>query len=400
MDPPRFAVVADDFFDGERLHHFPHTLTIAAGVVESVAEGDFGELLATQGWAVERGALLLPGLVDAHVHLFLDGASTDLAHRAEHLRRPLPQLVNSARQQARDTAAWGVTLVRDAGDRHGINHRLRQEAQQPRSALPRVRSAGCGLKRPRRYGSFMGVDAGAAANLDALVEEIANDADEVKLILTGTLSFDGKGGEEEDPQFSTAEATRVVQGAHRRGRKVMAHCSSTAGLQIALAAQVDSIEHGFFVDRSVLERMRDLDIAWTPTFGPLHFQWAHPKVARWPGPAVDTMRRLLDDHAEHLRLAHALGVRLLVGSDAGSMGMQHGRAVYEEMRQFLRAGLPLQAVLAAATGVPRRHFGEPWPRLVKGAPFEAVLFLASPFGDARLLQRPHRVWLARSAALS
>jgi imidazolonepropionase-like amidohydrolase len=397
MDTPRLAVIAERYFDGERLHRFPHTLTVVDGVIESVAEGDFSELLELQGLPVERGDLLLPGLVDAHAHLFLDGASTDLAHRAEHLKRPLAQLTEAARQHARETAAWGVTLVRDAGDRHGINHRLREEALVPGSGMPRVRSAGSALKRPHRYGGFMGIDANAADNLVALVEERARTSDEIKLILTGTIAFDAS-ADEEEPQFSAGEAALVVAAAHRCGRKVMAHCSSPSGLEIAVSAGVDSIEHGFFVDRAMLARMRDRDLAWTPTFCPLHYQWAHPRVARWSAAVIDTMRRILDEHAEHLRIAHELGVRLLVGTDAGSMGVQHGRAVYEEMRHFLDAGLPLEAVLRAATGAPRQHFGEPHPRLVQGGPFEAVLFHSSPFGDPRTLQRPYRVWRAPQQA--
>jgi imidazolonepropionase-like amidohydrolase len=400
MSASRLAVIADQFFDGERLHRWRHTVRVVDGRIDSVEEGDLEHALAREGWAIERGALLLPGLVDAHVHLFLDGATTNVAQRAEHLKRPAEELAAAARQHARDTADWGVTLVRDAGDRHGINHRIRAEALEPGSGLARVRSVGAGLKRAKRYGAFMGMDAGDAASLPALVEELARASDEIKLILTGIIDFE-LGGVTEAPQFSASEAALVVATARRCGRKVLAHCSGPQGLEIAVDAGVDSIEHGFFIDRTTLARMRDRDQAWTPTFCPVHFQWAHPGVARWPAATVRSLRRILDEHAEHLRIAHQLGVRLLVGTDAGSMGVHHGRAVFEEMRHFLDAGLPLEAVLRAATSAPRRHFGEPDACLVAGAPFEAVLFHAHPLADARVLQRPHRVWTApRTASAS
>lgn len=391
----RFAVVAEQFFDGEALHRAPHTVRVAGGRVLAVEEGDFEPSLAAAGWTVERGALLLPGLVDAHAHLFLDGACTDARHRADHLRKPIEQLTEGARLHAREASAWGVTLVRDAGDRHGINHAIRGEAGQAGSGMAQVRSAGRGIKRAGRYGAFMGVDVEGSDGLPGLVQELARDSDEIKLILTGVIDFDARTAGDE-PQFTAAETRLVVEAAHRCGRKVLAHCSGLAGLDVAVGAGVDCIEHGFFMDRVTLAHMRDRDLAWTPTFCPVHFQWAHPKVSRWPAGTIARMRRVLDEHCEHLRLAHEMGVRLLVGTDAGSMGVQHGRAVLEEIWHFLDAGLPLEPVLRAATGAPRRHFGLPHPRLARGAPFEAVLFQAPPFDDGRVLHRPRKVWTSGS----
>ncbi|MEJ8834982.1 amidohydrolase family protein [Ramlibacter sp. AN1133] len=389
---PRLAVIVDQFFDGDRLYRERRTLRVIEGRIDSVTPGDHTDALAAEGWTIERGGFLMPGMVDAHVHLFLDGACTDSAQRAAHLKRPVEQLTEGARVHAREARAWGVTLLRDAGDRHGINHQIRREAAPAGSGMARVRSVGRGIRRAHGYGAFMAADAGDGVALPTLVEQLARSNDEIKLVLTGIVDFEA-GDAADAPQFTHTEAALVVQAAHRCGRKVMAHCSGPRGLDIALAAGVDSVEHGYFVDRAMLSRMRDHDVAWTPTFCPVHFQWAHPGVARWPAATVDSMRRALDAHAEHLRVACELGVRVLVGTDAGCMGVQHGRSVLEEMWHFLDAGMPLEAVLRAATGTPRRHFGAAHSRLVPGAPFEAALFQAPPFADARGLNRPHRVWV-------
>ena len=109
------------------------------------------------------------------------------------------------------------------------------------------------------------------------------------------------------------------------------------------------------------------------------------------------LRRILDGHAEMLRAAHTLGVRLLVGTDAGSMGVEHGRAVADEIERFVEAGLPVDAALHAATGAPRAHFGDAHPRLAPGAPFEAVLLDADPACNLQTLRRPRRVWQASPA---
>jgi imidazolonepropionase-like amidohydrolase len=223
------------------------------------------------------------------------------------------------------------------------------------------------------------------------VARLAQSSDEIKLILTGIIDFDA-GAVTDEPQFTAEAASLVVQSAHAAGRKVFAHCSGAKGLAVAVAAGVDSIEHGFFMSREILARMRDQQLAWVPTFCPVHFQWANPGAVGWSASTVGKLRHILDSHAEHLRLAHEIGVAVLLGTDAGSMGVEHGLAVFDEIDRFVEAGLPLQAVLAAATSAPRRHFAQPHTTLVVGAPFDALLLPASPFVHSGSLRGPRRVW--------
>ncbi len=286
--------------------------------------------------------------------------------------------------------------MRDAGDRHGINHRIRAEALDPAAGLARVRSGGLGIKRARRYGAFMASDVDDAASIRDSVTALAAANDEIKLILTGIIDFDA-GAVTDEPQFDVAAARLVVQTAHGCGRKVFAHCSGVKGLDVAVQAGVDAIEHGFFMNREHLLHMRDRGLAWTPTFCPVHFQWAQPQAAGWSANTVGNLRRILDSHAEHVRLAHELGVTVLAGTDAGSMGVVHGQALAEEAQRLQEAGLPVDAVLRSATVAPRRHFGASQPLLTVGGPWEAVVLEASPFGSAdvgRTLQRVAQVWLA------
>mgnify|MGYP000872964872 CR=1 FL=1 len=394
---PRFAIVADEWFDGERCHAgAPTTMKVVDGRLVALAEGDHGATLAAQGWPVQRVPFLMPGLVDAHVHLFLDGGPTDQPTRSAHLKQGVDALTEAARRSARQNLAAGVTLVRDAGDRHGINHRIRAEALDPAAGLARVRSGGLGIKRARRYGAFMASDVDDAASIRDSVTALAAANDEIKLILTGIIDFDA-GAVTDEPQFDVAAARLVVETAHGCGRKVFAHCSGVKGLDVAVQAGVDAIEHGFFMNREHLLHMRDRGLAWTPTFCPVHFQWAQPQAAGWSANTVGNLRRILDSHAEHVRLAHELGVTVLAGTDAGSMGVVHGQALAEEVQRLQEAGLPVDAVLCAATAAPRRHFGIPQPLLGVGAPWEAVALDVSPFAAAslgRALQRVVQVWLA------
>jgi imidazolonepropionase-like amidohydrolase len=391
-----FAVVTDEWFDGSTRHSGAATFLVEQGVLRSIDAGDHSGALLSGGWQVDRTAFLMPSLVDAHVHLFLDGAPTDMAVRSAHLKQSLEGLTEAARASARQALEHGVTLVRDAGDRHGINNRIRKEAAQPGSGMAGVRSGGLGVKRAKRYGAFMAKDVDDENSIRESVRALAQDNDEIKLILTGIIDFDA-GAVTDEPQFDAGAARLVVETAHACGRKVFAHCSGVKGLEVAVQAEVDCIEHGFFMTRDILARMRDAQLAWTPTFCPVHFQWAHPEACNWSASTVGNLRRILDGHAEHLRIAHELGVAMLVGTDAGSMGVEHGKAMLDEIDRFCEAGLPMEVVLAAATAVPRRHFGTA-ATLVPGASFEALGLARSPFHDARALRGPRRLWSRASAA--
>lgn len=385
-----FAVCVQDWFDGERHLAGPVSFVVNDGAIADITAGDHCHELAAQGLPVVRGGFLMPGLVDAHVHLFLDGAPTDGPTRSAHMKKPVEELTEAARQSARQSLACGVTLVRDAGDRHGINNRVRDEARSA-SDLARVRSGGLGVKRPKRYGAFMAMDVEDADAIRASVAKLAVDNDEIKLILTGIIDFDA-GAVTDEPQFDLESAKLVVDTARAHGRQTFVHCSGEKGLAIAARAAVGSIEHGFFMNRETLAIMRDKQVAWTPTFCPVHFQWAHPEAVGWSANTVGNLRRILDSHAEHLRLADEMGVTLLMGTDAGSMGVEHGHAMFEEIDRYLEAGLSLEKTLAAATSAVRRHFGQQHTRLVRGSPFEVVLYDQSPFDKLASLRNPRLTW--------
>jgi imidazolonepropionase-like amidohydrolase len=183
------------------------------------------------------------------------------------------------------------------------------------------------------------------------------------------------------PQFNTEELRLIVRLARQQGLRTLVHCSGIDGLETAVAAGVDSIEHGFFMTRGVLEGMAEKEIAWVPTFSPVHFQWQSPEIAGWNEQTVANLRRILDSHFEHVALAAELGVPLIAGSDAGSHGVRHGQALIDELDFFARAGLPMADILRAATSVPRRRWGVAPAGLTAGQRAECVALAGSPFED-------------------
>ncbi len=390
-------VTSEGYFDGDTHYREPTSFLVKNGKIDDIREGDHSDEMNQNGINVTHGGFLLPGLVDSHVHLFLDGLTTDGANRSAHMKKPREKLFESALSNARNSLEYGITLVRDAGDKHGINHDIRSQALTHGADLCHVRSGGMGIKRPKRYGAFMARDVEDNKTIQDIVLKQAEDTDEIKLILTGIIDFEA-GAVTDEPQFDLEAARLVVDTAKTAGRKTFAHCSGRKGLTIAANAGVGSVEHGFFMDREILSMMRDNQVAWTPTFCPVHFQWAVPEAVGWSKDTVGNLRRILDGHAEHLRIAHETGVTLLLGTDAGSMGVEHGKAVFEEIERFIEAGIPLDATLAAATSAARRYFDLPDATLETGAVLEAVLLEESPFTNLKTLQTPLRVW-SRSESL-
>jgi imidazolonepropionase-like amidohydrolase len=390
-------ILARELFDGARRRTQAHVITVADGAITSVEPCDDADrAAATLDAADVQAAFVMPGLVEAHAHIFLDGAELDGNARSRYLAADFPTMLATAQRNVARSTRAGITLIRDAGDRYGINKAIRAELRGDPDAIIALRAPGLGVKRPKRYGSFMARDIETAADIAPTIDDLAPDSDDIKIILTGIIDFTA-GSVNGAPQFDVDELSQIVALAHSHGRKTFAHCSGLEGLKVAVAAGVDSIEHGFFMTRDILERMADKSIAWVPTFSPVHFQWARPELAGWDAATVTNLRRILDSHSEHVRLAHALRVPLVAGSDAGSQGVDHGAALIDELFHFLDAGVPMDAVLASATSRPRSLWGAPAAGIAEGHQADMVLLRRSPFDDPAALRQVSGVIRGRAS---
>ena len=223
--------------------------------------------------------------------------------------------------------------------------------------MPYLDSPGAAIHHKGRYGSFMGGALEDYASLaDCVAARIAAGADRIKLIPTGIINFK-LGAVTTEPQMTTDELRQLVVAANVAGRQTFAHASGDAGIERVIESGVDSVEHGFFVRDDQLARMRDRRTAWVPTFAPVQRQVDEAKLYGWDATIVGNLQRILDNHAASLVKAHALGVLIVAGSDAGSVGVAHGTGFYYELELMERAGLPPLAVINAATGTSAGRLG-------------------------------------------
>lgn len=386
---PVCAIQARAYFDGEVLHqNGPYLIEFADGLIHAIHQGhQLSERLPLIGGEILQTPFLMPGLVDGHVHMVLDGAERDFSRRAAHLKSDFAAMMQTARDNVKKSLRAGVTVVRDAGDSFGVNIAMREELRRDPAQPLILRAAGIGLKKPKRYGSFIARDMGEDETAESALSGIAGRSDDLKVVLTGIIDFE-LGEVKGDPQFSVAELTALVRAAQHRELKTLVHCSGLSGLEVAVEAGVGSVEHGFFMTRDILTKMADRQIAWVPTVSPVHFQWQYPELAGWKPQTVANLRRILDNHRRHLGLAVELGVPLVAGSDAGSYGVDHGSALSDELRHMLASGLRLQDVLAAATSTPRRLWSMESANIIPGNRIDVVGLKASPLVNLSALATP------------
>ncbi len=392
------AIHADAWFDGSALHHRPVTVVIDGALISAIHEG---RVAVPQAESLHVG-FLSPGLVESHAHLFLDGHEQDLAKRQAYMEAGREAFLATGRRNLQHLRAAGITLVRDCGDKWGINHALRAEAAG--TSLPLVRSAGVAIRRKGRYGSFMAEEV-VDANTAAAAVRTRGDSDDLKIVLTGIIDFAAaavKGG----PQFNLAELEAIAAAARDLGKPTVAHCSGREGIDLAVQAGIGSIEHGFFLDAPLLDRMAERGTAWTPTWIPVAWVRDHPASCAVGPDGVAGLGRILDQHRANLQEAHRRGITILAGSDAGSLGVRHGEGLHDDLAAYADAGLPIAAVLAAATSAPRRALGLPGGHLRVGEPADLAAFAASPVTGLGYLRRAlatvvgGRLWRADVTARS
>lgn len=255
-------------------------------------------------------ATVLPGLIDAHVHLVFDASKDPVAVLDAHDDRTL---MAAMEERARQFLHSGVTTVRDLGDRGRLTLRLREAIACGAVPGPRIVAATTPLTTKGGHCWFLGGEVNGEDEIRALVRRNAElGADVIKVMATGGGLTHG-GPATWQAQFGAPEIRAVVREAHRAGLPVAAHGHGTAGIVAAVMAGVDTIEHCTWMTRKGLDLREDVldaivakGIRICPTVSP---NWRMLPMffgAERAKAMFDQVRTM----AEH-------GARLIAGTDAG-----------------------------------------------------------------------------------
>jgi len=225
---------------------------------------------------------------------------------------------------------------------------VREHFQNRALPAPELIVPGTGLHRPKKYGRFLGVMKESVADIKVAIDELVLEkrVDYIKLVTTGIVDF-AERRVKQLPQFAQAELNEVVQHAHSHGMKVAAHCSGADGLDLAIEAGIDFIEHAYFVTEAQVDRMSQKRLVWTPTLVPV-FAQKHSECG-WPAETIASIDLILAEHNRQIARARKAGVNLLAGTDAGCPGVDMGGGIRTELACLGRSDITAAELLALAT---------------------------------------------------
>ena len=192
------------------------------------------------------------------------------------------------------------------------------------------------------------------------------------------------------PNWPAEVLTAAAGGVHAAGGRVAVHCTGPEAVDAAVAAGVDSVEHGWAVTDSHFAAMRERGVAWVPTLFPGGSHAACGFAAAM-GSADETLawiRAALDTQPATIVRADAAGVTVLAGTDAGQG--PHGMIV-DQIQMLAGCGMPVTRAIGAASWTARRYLG--LPNLEPGAPADLVVYEADPRRDLGVLRQPAMIVL-------
>ncbi|MCZ2821003.1 amidohydrolase family protein [Modestobacter sp. VKM Ac-2977] len=365
-------------------------VVIEGGVITYVGPAARAPHLTGEVTEVDAGdGAVVPGLVDAHVHLVADGAA-DFAGSV--LRSGTEQLAATAAANARRTLAAGTVAVRDLGAPDGIAVALGQQIAAGRAPGPEVTAAGRALTAPGGHIPYLGVEVrGAGEMADAARVELSAGAGGIKLVATGGVLTPGAALG--NAPFAEAELAAAAAVARDQGRWVAAHAIGHEGTRRALRAGATSVEHGYLLDDETVELMATTGAVLVTT------QVAVARMLRnrhLVDPAVVARAEEVQEVAiTSLRRAARAGIPIAGATDAGTPFNPHGGVAEEAALLVADIGLTTAQALRAVTATAARCLLRPdLGHLSVGAPGHVVVTGADPLDDVTALTDVRAVVLA------
>ncbi len=299
-------------------------------------------------------ATVLPGLIDAHTHVLLQGDITSAEYDEQIYKESIPYRTIRAVAAVRNALMNGITAMRDVETegamyadvdiKKAINNGV---IPGPRMWVSTRAMAPTGAYGPSGYSWELHLPKGVqivdgADNCrQAVREQIANGADWIKIYCDRRYYIDKDGGLSSQPNWTVEEIKAIVEETHRLGKKVAAHAIGRNGIKMALDAGCDSIEHGDGFDDTLIAQAARQGTFWCPTM--LVTEYVAPGRA---AAGAEIWVKMLPMLRAAVGKAAKAGVKIAMGTDAGGFPWTINQA--GELKLMVNAGLsPLQAIKAA-----------------------------------------------------
>ena len=335
-----------------------------------------------------EGNALLPGLIDCHIHYCLDAGPDPI--RSLEQDDPTVTAVKAV-THARATLEGGVTTVRDVGSRDHISISVTRAIRAGIIPGPRTLNAGLAICMTGGHAWFIGRQAdGTDDVVKAVREQIRAGADIIKFIATGGVLTPGVSPGA--TQLTLDELKAGVEEAARAGRRVAAHAHGAQGMKNAIRAGVHSIEHGTLLDDEAIALFLKHRTFLVPTLSAIQSGCEMGKQGGMPDYAVQKSIALGDEQRKTFRKAVKAGVRIAMGTDAGTPFNPHGRNA-QELRRMVEFGMTPMMAIEAATASAAALLGldHEIGTIEAGKQADLILVNGNPLDDIALLQEPTNV---------
>lgn len=297
----------------------------------------------------------LPGLIDNHTHVLLQGDITQAEYDEQILKESIPYRAIRATAAARIALMKGFTAIRDLETEGAMYADVDLKTAINRGVVPGPRMfvatrafAPTGMYGPLGYSWELSMPTGVQIidgpdNIRRAVrEQVKYGADWIKYYADRRY-FIEKDALRSWVNFTDEEAKAMVDEAHRLGGKVAAHAMGRDGIASALAAGADTIEHGYGLDDDLMDQMVRKSVYWCPTI--YVGAWVADGRAKTGAPIWVTMRDRMPDVFSR---AVKKGVKISYGTDAGGYDWKENQA--KELSYMVKYGMtPLQAIQSATT---------------------------------------------------
>lgn len=372
----------------------PSTIVVRDGKIAEVRDG-FAAPEAGAKVVDLKSAFVLPGLIDMHVHISSD--DNLLRSRLEGSGRDVEDIFVIAQGNARKTLEAGFTTVRDLGGDGRTTTTLRDAINNGVIVGPTIIPAGSMISVTGGHGGVNGLNrtlthavAAERSNVcdgpdscaSAVRAQISIGAEVIKFAATGGVRSNVAGGL--GKQMSDAEMKSVVDTAHSFGRKVTAHAHGKEGIDAALRAGVDSIEHGSFIDDETVKLFKAANAALVPTAVAPIAALAQARRGDAPAPQLAKAEEAAAAHAASMARAIKGNVRVLFGTDSGVA--PHGDNA-REFALMVKAGMTPAQAIKAATSDNAAELDRPIGAILPGRDADIIAVNGDPLTDVTLLEK-------------
>lgn len=303
---------------------------------------------------------VMPGFIDLHVHLTNQAGS---ARKASFVEDTDADVALTAQMYAKRTLMGGFTTVRNLGSRGTAMFALRDAIKEGKIAGPKILVAGYSITPTGGHADIhgfrqeildvlpsSGVCDGADGCRAAVRRQVKRGADVIKVTATGGVLSETATGTGQ--QFTDEELKAIADTAHALGRKVTAHAHEAAGIEAALRAGFDSIEHAMWADEDTMRLFRRTGAWMVPTVYPITAVGDTPEKMKqgpfsdMPPPVMEKLLRLGRQPKDMTRLAHRMGVKIALGTD--SAVSPHGENA-NEFIEYVNIGMTEMQSLMTGT---------------------------------------------------